>query len=105
MTDGSTGPVAGDSQLAAGNTSAFLHESYQAKRFIHGIHGGAKRVTPFTHCMNVGGSYNTDGTNKVAGGPSLGYRDLRQSVPGRDRQLHAPKWPTRPNWLSAATAT
>ncbi|MEO8653652.1 MAG: hypothetical protein ABI409_05955, partial [Ramlibacter sp.] len=69
MTDGSTGPVAGDSQLATGNTSAFLHESYQAKRFVHGIHGGAKRVSPFTHCMNVGGDYNKDGTSKTGGKP------------------------------------
>ena len=72
MTDGSTAPVSGDSLLAAGNTSNFLHESYQSKRFIHGIHGGAKRAYPFTHCMNVGGEYNKDGTNKAAGGPALG---------------------------------
>jgi OmcA/MtrC family decaheme c-type cytochrome len=72
MADGSTGPIAGDSQLAAGNTSNFLHESYHSKRFIHGIHGGAKRTYPFTHCMNVGGEYNKDGTNKVAGGSPLG---------------------------------
>jgi len=72
MADGSTGPVAGDSQLAAGNTSNFLHESYQAKRFIHGIHGGTKRAYPFTHCMNVGGEYNKDGSSKVAGGTPLG---------------------------------
>ena len=82
MTDGSLGPVAGDSQLAAGNTSAFLHESYQAKRFIHGIHGGAKRVYPFTHCMNVGGEYNKDGTNKVTGGPSLGAATCVNQYPG-----------------------
>jgi OmcA/MtrC family decaheme c-type cytochrome len=72
MTDGSTGPIAGDSQLAAGNTSSFLHESYQAKRFVHGIHGGTQRANPFTHCMNVGGEYNKDGTNKAAGGVALG---------------------------------
>jgi OmcA/MtrC family decaheme c-type cytochrome len=82
MTDGSTGPVAGDSQLAAGNTSSFLHESYQAKRFIHGIHGGEKRSTPFTHCMNVGGAYNKDGTNTVAGGPSLGAATCVNQYPG-----------------------
>lgn len=82
MTDGSTGPVAGDSQLATGNTSAFLHESYQAKRFIHGIHGGQKRSYPFTHGMNVGGTYNKDGTNAVAGGPSLGTATLINQYPG-----------------------
>ena len=75
MTDGSkvstTVAALGDSQVAT-NTGGFMHESYQAKRFIHGIHGGAKRVSPFTHCMNVGGEYNKDGTNKVTGGPSLG---------------------------------
>ena len=71
MADGSVGPVAGDSQLAAGNTSAFLHESYQAKRFVHGIHYGAKRNYPFTHCMTVGGEYNKDGTSKT-GGPRMG---------------------------------
>ena len=72
MADGSTGPVSGDSLLAAGNTSSYLHESYQAKRFIHGIHGGGKRTYPFTHCMNLGGEYNKDGTSKVAGGTPLG---------------------------------
>ncbi len=82
MTDGTTGPVAGDSQLAAGNTSSFLHESYQAKRFIHGIHGKEQRTTPFTHCMNVGGAYNLDGTNKVAGGPSLGTATCVNQYPG-----------------------
>ena len=82
MSDGTTGPIAGDQQLAAGNTSSFLHESYQAKRFVHGIHYGAKRTTPFTHCMNVGGSYNKDGTNKVAGGPSLGTETCVNQYPG-----------------------
>ena len=72
MTDGSTASVSGDSLLAAGNTSSFLHESYQSKRFIHGIHGKEKRTYPFTHCMNVGGEYNKDGTSKVAGGTPLG---------------------------------
>jgi OmcA/MtrC family decaheme c-type cytochrome len=69
MTDGSTGPIAGDSQLAQPNTSSFLHESYQAKRFIHGIHGGAKRTYPFTHCLTTGGEYNKDGTSKTGGKP------------------------------------
>jgi OmcA/MtrC family decaheme c-type cytochrome len=83
MTDGSTGPVAGDSQLLpADNTSSFLHESYQAKRFIHGIHGKEKRTYPFTHCMNVGGEYNVDGTNKVAGGPALGPDTCINQFPG-----------------------
>lgn len=76
MTDGSVGPVAGDGQLAAGNTSAFLHESWQAKRFVHGIHYGAKRNYPFTHGMNVPGAYNKDGTNQVAGGPSMPERAI-----------------------------
>jgi OmcA/MtrC family decaheme c-type cytochrome len=82
MTDGTLGPVAGDSQLAAGNTSAFLHESYQAKRFVHGIHGSEKRSFPFTHCMNVGGTYNKDGTNAVAGGPELGAKTCVNQYPG-----------------------
>ena len=30
-----------------------FQESYQAKRFIHGIHGNSKRTYPFTHCNNV----------------------------------------------------
>ena len=82
MTDGSTGPVAGDSLLAAGNTSNFLHESYQAKRFIHGIHAKEQRSYPFTHCMNVGGTYNTDGSNTVAGGPALGTATCVNQYPG-----------------------
>jgi OmcA/MtrC family decaheme c-type cytochrome len=84
MTDGTTGPVVGDSLTAIVNaaSSNFLHESYQAKRFVHGIHAGAKRTTPFTHCMNVGGSYNKDGTNKVAGGPSLGTATCVNQYPG-----------------------
>lgn len=70
MTDGSTAPVAGDSQLQpAGNTSSFLHESYQAKRFVHGIHGGARRSFPFTHCLTTGGVYNKDGTSTTGGKP------------------------------------
>jgi OmcA/MtrC family decaheme c-type cytochrome len=71
MTDGTTGPVAGDSELAAGNTSNFLHESYQSKRFIHGIHGKEIRTYPFTQCQSIGGVYNTDGTS-ATGGTSLG---------------------------------
>ena len=70
MTDGSTAPVAGDSLLLpADNTSSFLHESYQAKRFIHGIHGAQKRTYPFTHCLTTGGEYNKDGTSKTGGKP------------------------------------
>jgi OmcA/MtrC family decaheme c-type cytochrome len=82
MADGSRGPVAGDSQLAAGNSSNFLHESYQAKRFIHGIHGKDKRSFPFTHCMNVGGTYNKDGSNTVSGGPALGSATCVNQYPG-----------------------
>jgi OmcA/MtrC family decaheme c-type cytochrome len=82
MADGSTGPVAGDSQLAAGNTSSFLHESYQAKRFVHGIHAGAKRVYPFTHCMNVGGEYNKDGTSKTVAGLTMGAATCVNQYPG-----------------------
>jgi OmcA/MtrC family decaheme c-type cytochrome len=89
MSDGSTGPVAGDSQLAAGNTSSFLHESWQAKRFVHGIHGGQKRSYPFTHGMNVGGTYNKDGTNTVAGGPSLGTATLINQYPGETTNFTA----------------
>jgi OmcA/MtrC family decaheme c-type cytochrome len=54
MTDGSTVP--------AGTGTVFLSESYQAKRFVHGIHYGAKRTYPFTHCNNViGGEIGKDG--------------------------------------------
>lgn len=82
MADGSTGPVAGDSQLAAGNTSNFLHESYQAKRFVHGIHYGAKRNYPFTHCMKVGGEYNKDGTSKTVAGLVMGNATCSDQYPG-----------------------
>jgi OmcA/MtrC family decaheme c-type cytochrome len=73
MADGSTGPVVGDSQTQIVNaaSSSFLHESWQAKRFVHGIHYGAKRNYPFTHCLNVGGVWNKDGTSQI-GGPNLG---------------------------------
>ena len=69
MADGSKGPVVGDSATAVPDAanSSFLHESYQAKRFIHGIHYGSKRVNPFTHCMTAGGEYNKDGTSKTGG--------------------------------------
>jgi OmcA/MtrC family decaheme c-type cytochrome len=70
MADGSKAAVSGDSLLAA-NTGNFLHESWQAKRFVHGIHYGEVRTYPFTHCMTVGGEYNKDGTSKT-GGPSMG---------------------------------
>jgi OmcA/MtrC family decaheme c-type cytochrome len=74
MADGSTGPVAGDNDFAAGNTSSFLHESWQAKRFVHGIHYGEVRSYPFTHCMNVGGEYTkqADGSYKNAAGVTMG---------------------------------
>jgi OmcA/MtrC family decaheme c-type cytochrome len=73
MADGSTGPVVGDSatQIPNAATSSALHESYQAKRFVHGIHYGSKRTYPFTHCMTQAGEFNKDGTNKVAGGPGM----------------------------------
>lgn len=38
------------------------NESYQAKRMIHGIHGGAKRTFPFTHGNTNSGPWNKDGT-------------------------------------------
>ncbi|MFA5083074.1 MAG: OmcA/MtrC family decaheme c-type cytochrome, partial [Hydrogenophilaceae bacterium] len=38
------------------------NESYQAKRMIHGIHGGARRAFPFTHGNKVSGPWNKDGT-------------------------------------------
>jgi OmcA/MtrC family decaheme c-type cytochrome len=37
-------------------------ESYQFKRMIHGIHGGAKREFPFTHGNKNPGPWNKDGT-------------------------------------------
>jgi OmcA/MtrC family decaheme c-type cytochrome len=37
-------------------------ESYQFKRMIHGIHGGAKRNFPFTHGNKNPGPWNKDGT-------------------------------------------
>jgi len=84
MSDGTTGPVAGDSQLDAGNTSSFLHESYQAKRFVHGIHGKEKRVSAFTHCLNVGGNYTkqADGTWKSAEGVVMGAASCVNKYPG-----------------------
>jgi OmcA/MtrC family decaheme c-type cytochrome len=74
MASGATGPVAGDNDMAAGNTSSFLHESWQAKRFVHGIHYGEVRSYPFTHCMNVGGEYTkqADGSYKNAAGVTMG---------------------------------
>jgi OmcA/MtrC family decaheme c-type cytochrome len=39
-----------------------LYESFQAKRFIHGIHGGPKRTYPFAHGNTVVGAFNTDGS-------------------------------------------
>jgi OmcA/MtrC family decaheme c-type cytochrome len=74
MASGATGPVSGDNDFASGNTSNFLHESYQAKRFIHGIHYGSVRTYPFTHCMNVGGEYTkqADGSYKSASGVTMG---------------------------------
>lgn len=46
-----------------------LNESYQFKRMIHGIHGGAKRVTPFTHGNVLVGLFNKDGTSATGGAP------------------------------------
>ena len=37
------------------------NESYQFKRMIHGIHGGTKRVYPFTHGNNVVGAFSKTG--------------------------------------------
>lgn len=39
-----------------------FQESYQFKRMIHGIHGGAKRSYPFTHGNKNPGPWNKDGT-------------------------------------------
>ena len=47
-----------------------LYESFQFKRMIHGIHGNAKRLYPFTHGNALVGSFNMDGTSKT-GGASL----------------------------------
>ncbi len=47
-----------------------LNESFQFKRMIHGIHGNAKRLYPFTHGNTVVGAFNKDGTS-LTGGPSL----------------------------------
>ena len=46
-----------------------LHESYQFKRMIHGIHGNSKRVNPFTHGNKVVGAFNKDGTSMTGGAP------------------------------------
>jgi OmcA/MtrC family decaheme c-type cytochrome len=85
MADGSTGPVSGDGLLPdATNTSSFLHESYQAKRFIHGIHYGEVRTYPFTHCMNVGGEYikQSDGSYKSTTGVVMGSATCVNQYPG-----------------------
>lgn len=59
MTDGSQAP-----------DGTFLSESYQAKRFIHGIHGGSMRTYPFTHCNNeVTGEIGKDGLRLSDGAP------------------------------------
>lgn len=39
-----------------------FQESYQFKRMIHGIHGGAKRTFPFTHGNTNKGPWNKNGT-------------------------------------------
>ena len=39
-----------------------FQESYQFKRMIHGIHGGAKRTFPFTHGNTNVGPWNKNGT-------------------------------------------
>jgi OmcA/MtrC family decaheme c-type cytochrome len=45
------------------------NESYQFKRMIHGIHGGQKRIYPFTHGNSVvGNGFALDGTPLTLGG-------------------------------------
>lgn len=46
-----------------------LNESYQFKRMIHGIHGGVKRASPFTHGNALVGVFNKDGTSASGGAP------------------------------------
>ena len=47
------------------------NESYQFKRMIHGIHGGQKRIYPFTHGNKiVGNGFALDGT-PLLGGPAM----------------------------------
>jgi OmcA/MtrC family decaheme c-type cytochrome len=87
MADATKGPSLPDSQDPNGlNTGSFLHESYHSKRFVHGIHasGGlsAKRVYPFTHCMNVPGEYNKDGTSKTVAGLKMGTATCVNQYPG-----------------------
>lgn len=48
-----------------------LNESYQFKRMIHGIHGGAARSYPFTHGNPVMGVFSMDGILGAAGGSFL----------------------------------
>lgn len=45
------------------------NESYQFKRMIHGIHGGSRRTTPFTHGNKVVGAFNKDGSSVTGGAP------------------------------------
>jgi OmcA/MtrC family decaheme c-type cytochrome len=44
-----------------------LNESYQFKRMIHGIHGSARRASPFTHGNTVVDVFNMDGTSATGG--------------------------------------
>ncbi len=49
---------------------SLFDESYQAKRMVHGIHGGTKRTYPFTHCNNVvRGEIGKDGKRLSDGVP------------------------------------
>ncbi len=44
-----------------------LNESYQFKRMIHGIHGNARRASPFTQGNTVVDLFNMDGTSATGG--------------------------------------
>jgi OmcA/MtrC family decaheme c-type cytochrome len=59
-------PVCHDANRASANNimtnGLALYESFQAKRFIHGIHSNAFRTYPFAHGNKGVGAFNKDGT-------------------------------------------
>ena len=64
-------PVCHDPNRAStGNlmtSGSSLYESFQFKRYIHGLHGGIKRTYPFMHGNVVQGIFGKDGTMLTAG--------------------------------------
>ncbi|MGE5337103.1 MAG: OmcA/MtrC family decaheme c-type cytochrome [Gemmatimonadota bacterium] len=76
-------PVCHDANRASsGNVmtnGVALYESFQAKRFIHGIHSNAFRTYPFAHGNVVAGTFDKSGTLQSAG---FFLADVTASVSG-----------------------